>query len=177
MWRAPLVRGVWHDFIFHVSGPQDANVGFVELWYDGKLVLPKTKARTTANTYLKLGLYRNNSIAKVGVLFHDGMVQGETLDDVLPPPPPPPVASTPPAQPGAPTASTPAPNPVPPATPTTSGTTLAAPSSSGSALSSATGSSGGCSTSGTAGFSALAALSAVGLLLRRRQAVPVKSRR
>jgi MYXO-CTERM domain-containing protein len=97
-WRTKLVRGVWHEFIFHVKWSADPKVGFVELWHDGKLVLPKRGAMTMYSgqrNYLKLGLYRNDSVQPVGVVYHDGFVQATTLADVLPtqvpPPPPPPV--------------------------------------------------------------------------------------
>src|SRR5205085_1706415 len=49
-------------------------------------------------TYLKQGLYRDASIADVGVVYHDGMVMGTTLADVAPAlanPPPAPDAGTP----------------------------------------------------------------------------------
>ncbi len=36
---------------------------------------------------LKQGLYRNASIVPDGIVFHDAMIKGETLDDVMPPPP------------------------------------------------------------------------------------------
>jgi hypothetical protein len=84
VWHAPLVRGVWHDFILHVKFSNNPNTGFVELWYDGKKVLPKTYGATRANTYLKQGLYRNSSISQAGVVYHDAMIQGETLEDVSP---------------------------------------------------------------------------------------------
>ncbi len=87
MWHAPLVRGVWQDFIFHAKWSPDANVGFVELYLNGKLVLPKSHCATQFSgmlNYLKMGLYRNSTIAPVGVLYHDGWTMGRTLSDVLP---------------------------------------------------------------------------------------------
>ncbi|HEY8209271.1 MAG TPA: polysaccharide lyase [Myxococcaceae bacterium] len=85
VWRTPLKRGVWHDFVLHVRFSDDAKVGFVELWYDGQHVLDKTYAATRANGYLKLGLYRSTSITQDGVLYQDAMVRGDTLEDVMPP--------------------------------------------------------------------------------------------
>jgi hypothetical protein len=34
--------------------------------------------------YLKVGLYRNSTVAPVGVVYHDGWIQGRSLQDVLP---------------------------------------------------------------------------------------------
>ena len=93
VWTAPLVRGVWHEFIFHVKWSADPSVGFVELWHNREQVLPKRNLATMyagMNNYLKLGLYRNDTIAQVGVVYHDGFIQATRLEDVLPPPPPPP---------------------------------------------------------------------------------------
>jgi hypothetical protein len=84
-WSAPLVKGVWHEFIYHVKWSPDAKVGFIELWYDGQLVLPKTHVRTMAGSpgravgnYVKQGLYKSDEIP-TGVLYHDGFVAGTSL--------------------------------------------------------------------------------------------------
>jgi len=92
IWKAPLQRGVWHEFLFHVKWSKDASKGFVELWYDGQPAMPKTFLNTDSNVYLKQGLYRNNTIQGVGIVYHDGMTVGETREDVEPAPP----AQTPP---------------------------------------------------------------------------------
>lgn len=87
VWRTPLVRAVWQDFIFHVKWSPNASVGFVELYHNNKLVLPKRYCATQFSgmlNYLKVGLYRNETIAPVGVLYHDGWVMGRQLSDVLP---------------------------------------------------------------------------------------------
>lgn len=107
VWKTPMVRGHWLDFIFHVKFSDDASVGFVELWYNGQKVLPKTFGQTRANTWMKLGLYRNETVSPVGVVYHDGMVLGDTFQDV---------ADAGPALPGAP-APTPAPTTPAPTTP------------------------------------------------------------
>ncbi|MCY1076288.1 heparin lyase I family protein [Archangium lansingense] len=85
VWSTPLVRGQWQDFIFHVKWSSNASVGFVELYRNGQLVLPKRNAATLyagQSNYLKVGLYRNSTIAPVGVVYHDGWIQGRSLQDV-----------------------------------------------------------------------------------------------
>ena len=96
LWSAPLVLGVWHDFIFHVKFSPNAAVGFVEVWLDGKQALAKTYRPTMyagGQVYLKQGLYRKASITQTAVIYHAGMIEGETLQDVtlapLPVPTPP----------------------------------------------------------------------------------------
>ncbi|HEX5748436.1 MAG TPA: heparin lyase I family protein [Archangium sp.] len=85
VWSTPLVRGQWQDFIFHVKWSSNPSVGFVELYRNGQLVLPKRSAATLYSgqtNYLKVGLYRNSTIVPVGVVYHDGWIQGRSLQDV-----------------------------------------------------------------------------------------------
>ncbi|HYH98588.1 heparin lyase I family protein [Hyalangium sp.] len=87
VWRAPLVRGAWQDFVLHAKWSSNPSVGFVELYHNGQLVLPKRSCATQFSgqlNYLKVGLYRNSTVAPVGVLYHDGWVMGRTLADVAP---------------------------------------------------------------------------------------------
>jgi hypothetical protein len=90
LWSTPLVRGAWNDFTWHVKWSSDPNQGFVELYYNGDLVVPLTNCATMypgMDVYLKQGLYRNAIIVPDGIVYHDAMIKGETLDDVMPPPP------------------------------------------------------------------------------------------
>lgn len=115
LWTAPLVRGVWHELVFHVRWSSDPMVGFVELWHNREKAVAKLRHATMyegAENYLKLGLYRNSSITQTGVVYHDGFIQATQLADVLPPPPPAPDAGTP-----TPDAGTPTPDAGTPATP------------------------------------------------------------
>jgi hypothetical protein len=84
-WEAPLVKGVWHEFIYHVKWSADPNVGFIELWYDGQLVMPKVYVETMdgapgsgVENYVKQGLYKSDEIP-TGVVYHDGFVSGTSL--------------------------------------------------------------------------------------------------
>ena len=85
VWPTPPVRGQWHDFTFHAGWSSSSSKGFVELYYDGKLVLPKKYVATLyagQTAYLKVGLYRNSTVAPTGVVYHDGWVIGRSLADV-----------------------------------------------------------------------------------------------
>jgi hypothetical protein len=97
VWTAPLSRGKWHDFVFHVKWSSDPSVGFVELYYDGEIAVPKRNVATQfagQTNYLKQGLYRNEIISEDGIVYHDGFTIGETLADVLDPGQPVPDAGT-----------------------------------------------------------------------------------
>ncbi|MET0401012.1 MAG: heparin lyase I family protein [Cystobacter sp.] len=86
VWKTPLVRGKWHDFVFHVKWSANASVGFVELYYNGALVLPKRYIATQFSgqvNYLKVGLYRNDTVAPTGVVYHDNWLMARGLQDVL----------------------------------------------------------------------------------------------
>jgi MYXO-CTERM domain-containing protein len=166
LWTAPLVRGVWHDFVIHVYWSSTG--GYVELYYDGAMVLGKTSVQTLypgEQAYLKQGLYWNAAITSVGVLYHDGMVTGTSLADVAPqlaappvqPPPPPPDAGTPdnPAP--------PAPGPVAPP----EGPSVAAPARTSIAASLAAG---GCSHTSPGSLAVLGLLALGSFAARRRRA-------
>jgi hypothetical protein len=94
VWSTPLERGKWHDFIFHVKWSPNSNEGFIELWFDGNIAIPKMNAATQfpgMTNYLKQGLYRNNIISQDGIVYHDGFTVGETMEDVQPSVKPPPL--------------------------------------------------------------------------------------
>ncbi|MCY1074251.1 polysaccharide lyase [Archangium lansingense] len=191
VWRAPLQRELWNDFILHVKWSPDPKVGFVELYHNGKVVLPLTKVATQYAgqlNYLKLGLYRDASIAPEGVVFHDGFIQATQLEDVLPAPvvatpePQPAPEGTPddgasgegdpppeqPEQPEQPIAQMP-----PDSVPGTGGLVPDDATLAGTAMPP-----GGCGASSTGGVPLLAAVGlALATLLRRRKATPAHARR
>jgi Polysaccharide lyase len=81
-WRAPIERGRWHDFVAHVRWSPDPDTGLVELWHDGRRVVPATRTVTMYRdelgraipNYLKIGLYRSSAITQPQVLYHDGVL-------------------------------------------------------------------------------------------------------
>ena len=70
-----LQRGAWQDFLVHHYWSSDPSVGFVEVYLNGQLVLPKTFTRTLENNnavFLSVGQYRDLSpTTGTGVLFID----------------------------------------------------------------------------------------------------------
>lgn len=86
LWKSPLQREKWNDFVLRVKWSSDPNTGFVELYHNGKLVVPRRKVATQykgERNYLKLGLYRDASISAEGVVFHDGFTMATRLEDVM----------------------------------------------------------------------------------------------
>lgn len=75
-WRfAPLRRGRWYDFRFHVRWSSNPAAGLVELWVNGRRKIRPTNVATLytgQGVYLKQGLYRGPSGVS-SVVFHDGM--------------------------------------------------------------------------------------------------------
>ncbi len=153
LWSAPLVRGVWHDFVVHVFW--SSTDGYIDLYYDGQRVLDHKATPTLfpgEHNYLKQGLYRDANVTQPGVVYHDGMVMGTSLADVAPqlvnptplPPAPPPDAGTPDN-----------PDAGPPVIPVQSGSVLKLP--------------GGCSHGAGGSFAVLGLLAGALLVLRRRR--------
>ena len=78
-----------NDFVLHVKWSSDPKVGFIELYHDGKIVIPKKYVATQFSgqrNYLKMGLYRDASISPEGIVYHDGFTQATSLEDVMPTP-------------------------------------------------------------------------------------------
>lgn len=87
-WSTPLVKGVWHEFVYHVKWSPDPDEGYIELWYDGDHVLSPLHVRTMAGSpgsavgnYVKQGLYKEEGMP-TGVLYHDGFAAGTSLSAV-----------------------------------------------------------------------------------------------
>jgi hypothetical protein len=92
----PAETGRWIDWIMHVEFSPDPAVGYVEVWRDGQLVLPKfappggtmyvNPADGSASSTVKTGYYRYRSIDSVGRIYFDDWRIGTSKAVVLPPP-------------------------------------------------------------------------------------------
>jgi Polysaccharide lyase len=75
LWETKLQKNHWYRIKIHVKWSGNASVGFVEMWVDGQLVLPKTFTRNMypgQGNYFKQGYYRQFGIGGTGVVYHDG---------------------------------------------------------------------------------------------------------
>lgn len=92
VWRTAMQRGVWFDFAFRVRWSPDPKLGLVELYLNGKQVLPPLSIATQFRdekgqpvlNYLKAGLYRDDKIKTTAHLYLDAFVIGTKQSDVMP---------------------------------------------------------------------------------------------
>lgn len=89
---APVRPGEWVDYVVHVKFSKDPNVGWVEAYENGELVVERhsraTLSPSGAGSQLKQGIYRDAESSGTQVVWHDGMIISEGVT------PPPALAST-----------------------------------------------------------------------------------
>jgi hypothetical protein len=88
-----LTRGRWHDFVLHVRWSTDARAGFVELWFDGQQVVPRTAVATMRKdaagqpkaNFLHLGIFRGPPppTPTVEVMYLDAAAEATAVEDLL----------------------------------------------------------------------------------------------
>lgn len=85
--RGKFTAGRWHDFIAHVLWSRDPAKGFVEVWYDGEQVVPRTKTATLLDenpAFFQIGLMRETSEVPE-TIFLDHVIEATTRHEVTPP--------------------------------------------------------------------------------------------
>ncbi|MGA5466560.1 polysaccharide lyase [Mycobacterium sp. NPDC050041] len=84
---SPVKPGEWVDYVVHVKFSEDPNVGYAEVYENGKLVVEKhyrpTLVAGGGGAYYKQGVYRDAESAGTQVVWHDGLV---IYEGVTPPP-------------------------------------------------------------------------------------------
>lgn len=86
VWTAPLSRGRWYNFVLHAKWSSNSSVGFIELWVDGKKVVPKRYMATMYSgqyNIMKVGYYRDASISQTAQVYHDTGKQATVLSDLV----------------------------------------------------------------------------------------------
>ncbi len=87
----PVTTGVWADWVLHVRFSSTPGIGFVEVWRDGKVVLPRFAPDTgtlypgtgdRAGSYVKTGPYRDPTIGMPATLYLDEWRIGTTWQAV-----------------------------------------------------------------------------------------------
>lgn len=87
--KGKLTPGRWHDFAVHVLWSRDAAKGFVEMWFDGEKVVPRTATATLKDeneAFFQLGFFRETSDAPESIVI-DHVIEATTLEEVTPPKP------------------------------------------------------------------------------------------
>jgi hypothetical protein len=89
IWQAPLRRGTWSRYVIHVKWSPDPTVGFVEMWRDGKVVVPFGHRATMfvyhdklLRNYFKVGLYRSSSIPETQWMYAEDIRIGSSYEQV-----------------------------------------------------------------------------------------------
>jgi hypothetical protein len=82
IWRAPLVRDAWQDFILRVNFAQD-DTGFIELWLNGasqtfsngrrRVYMRTIEPDQISGVELSATIYRKKGMFAVGTLDHDAL--------------------------------------------------------------------------------------------------------
>jgi hypothetical protein len=70
-----IARGSWADYTLHVKGSANAAAGFVEVWRNGVVTVPRQSWASLggASAYLKMGAYRTAAESGTAVVWHDGL--------------------------------------------------------------------------------------------------------
>lgn len=85
--KGKLTPGRWHEFAVHVLWSRDSKKGFVEVWFDGENVVPKTMTATLKDenpAFFQIGLFRKTTEVPETIIL-DHVVEATTLADVKPP--------------------------------------------------------------------------------------------
>lgn len=81
-----IQRGAWNDLLVHHRWSPDPNIGFVEVYMNGALALPRTYTRTMENSnplFLSVGHYRDGGATTgTAVLYIDDVRVGTTRASV-----------------------------------------------------------------------------------------------
>lgn len=86
--KGKLTPGRWHDFAVHVLWSRDPAKGFVEAWFDGVKVVPRTMTATLRDdnvAFFQIGLFRQTSDVPETIVI-DHVIEATTLEEVTPPP-------------------------------------------------------------------------------------------
>jgi len=87
--KGAMSPGKWHDFALHVLWSRDPKKGFVEVWFDGKPVVPLARTATLRDeneSFFQIGLFRETSEVPETILL-DHVTEATTLADLTPPRP------------------------------------------------------------------------------------------
>lgn len=82
--KGKFTPGCWHDFAVHVLWSRDPAKGFVEVWFDGAQVVPKTMTATLLDenvAFFQVGFMRNTSDVPETIII-DHVIEATTLAEV-----------------------------------------------------------------------------------------------
>jgi hypothetical protein len=93
-WSGPLVRNAWQDFVVHVKWSKDANVGFIELWFNGaqqtfsngqqRLAMATIQSDQSAVETIPTSYRKKGMIGGTVTLYQDAVKVGTSYAAVAP---------------------------------------------------------------------------------------------
>lgn len=88
-WRTPDRKDVWEKFMFRIKWSKDPQVGFIEMYYNGVLAVPKfytsnihVQGGVPIRNIVDIGIYRDAGITSTDVIYIDNFVAGRSYDEV-----------------------------------------------------------------------------------------------
>jgi MYXO-CTERM domain-containing protein len=84
LWTGDFSIGQWHQFAIHVHWSTNANLGSVDVWFDGVQVVTGKKAKTKADAnrlFYQTGLHRTNPANFVDTIYFDDFNEADTQAD------------------------------------------------------------------------------------------------
>lgn len=85
-WSTPISVGEWHHVAMEILWSQDAALGTVSIWLDGKKVVDNSKGATKPDAndlFIQMGMHRNASAPHQEVIYLDEAMEATTLAEVL----------------------------------------------------------------------------------------------
>lgn len=85
--KGKFTPGLWYDFALHVLWSRNPKKGFVEVWFDGEMVVPKTMTATLRDenmAFFQIGFFRESSELPETIII-DHVIEATTLEEVTPP--------------------------------------------------------------------------------------------
>lgn len=90
IWTAEFTIGKWHQVAIHVHWSTNAQLGSVDVWYDGQQVVTAYKAKTKADTntlFYQNGLHRKSPGNFVDTIYIDDFVEADSFAEARIAPP------------------------------------------------------------------------------------------
>jgi hypothetical protein len=82
LWTADFTPNVWHQIAIHVLWSTDAQLGTVDVWFDGMQVVTDHKRKTKADNntlFFQTGLHRRDVADVTDTIYFDDFIEADTM--------------------------------------------------------------------------------------------------
>lgn len=86
LWTGDFTIGAWHQIAIHVHWSTDANVGSVDVWFDGEQVVNAVKAKTKADgnsLFFQTGLHRKDPSNDIESIYFDDFIEADNFAEAM----------------------------------------------------------------------------------------------